>query len=365
MADGGIYSWRPVGGTPKASGEEVLGQAVRRVLDGDYEAHYFSASIDLGGDARPESVVLVAGPMVCGSGGCNLMVFTQGDDGLRLVSSISVVRAPVRAMQQRSHGWRNLVVHVSGGGAVAHDAELRFDGTGYPANPTVPPATKVSDAAQAEVLIPEFGSFREGKPVPAMPADYGNPDDPVAGTVLGSRIRTRDAEELRYVVVQRLTDRYAVANGIEVSAAEQDAYIGHVQEFMKQDRAQRQAAGEEQAANVATPAGEESDEDRAARRQIATAFIKQWKINRALYQQYGGRIIFQQGGAEPLDAYRTFLEEAQARGDFRLLSRDLEAGFWRYYRTDSIHSFYPPGSQEMARAFSTPPWQLKDQAITP
>jgi hypothetical protein len=105
--------------------------------------------------------------------------------------------------------------------------------------------------------------------------------------------------------------------------------------------------------------GPADPEETKAREQIAGAFIRQWKINKALYQQYGGRIIFQQGGPEPLDAYRRFLEEAQAKGDFRIVAKDLEAAFWRYYRNDSIHSFYPRGSKEEAQAFDVPWWQSK------
>jgi hypothetical protein len=108
-------------------------------------------------------------------------------------------------------------------------------------------------------------------------------------------------------------------------------------------------------AALAEPTGN-PEEIKAARDEAATAFIRQWKINRALYEQYGGRIIFQQGGPEPLDAYRRFLESEQARGDFVILNKDLEAAFWRYYVTDAIHSFYPPGSKEAAQAFEAPPW---------
>jgi hypothetical protein len=83
-------------------------------------------------------------------------------------------------------------------------------------------------------------------------------------------------------------------------------------------------------------------------------------VNRALYGQYGGRIIFQQGGPEPLDAYRTFLEERQAAGDFAIVNEGLATGFWRYYRDESIHSFYEPGSEEEAEAFAVPPWLSAD-----
>jgi hypothetical protein len=111
----------------------------------------------------------------------------------------------------------------------------------------------------------------------------------------------------------------------------------------------------ETVAALAEPAGS-PEEIKQARDQIAAAFILQWKINRALYRQYGGRIIFQQGGPEPLDAYRKFLEERQARGDFVISNKGLEAAFWRYYLTDAMHSFYPPGSKEEAQAFEAPPW---------
>jgi hypothetical protein len=213
---------------------------------------------------------------------------------------------------------------------------------------------------------------------------YGDPDLPVAGKVLGTVVHTRDAEELRYVVLRQLTERYAQQQGIGVTQAEKDAYVKHVKEALAKDRQEKAARRAGLASRLA--AGGLSDTERSrlasevaaldeflaalgnddaatadpqeaeARQQVAAAFILQWKINRALYKQYGGRVIFQQGGPEPLDAYRRFLEEAQSRGDFRIVSKDLEAAFWRYYRDDGIHSFYPPGSREEAQVFDTPPW---------
>lgn len=214
---------------------------------------------------------------------------------------------------------------------------------------------------------------------------YGDVKDPIAGEVLGTVIHTTDAEELRYVVLKQLTDRYADANGITVTPAERDAYVRNMRNRLQKDREQnvarrdaltgRLAAGglsESERKALASeldtvratidalgpsrPGAADPDEARA-RAQIADAFIRQWKINRALYQQYGGRIVFQQGGPEPLDAYRRFLEEHQARGDFRIVNRDLESAFWRYYVTDSIHSFYLRGSKEEAEAFAVPLWQ--------
>jgi hypothetical protein len=214
---------------------------------------------------------------------------------------------------------------------------------------------------------------------------YGDPELPVAGKVLGTTVHTRDVEELRYVVLHELTERYAREQGIVVTPAEKDAYVRHVQEALAKDRQQKAARRAELASRLA--AGGLSDAERSqlgaevaslddflaalgnagsatvdpqeaeARQQVAAAFILQWKINRALHQQYGGRVIYQQGGPEPLDAYRRFLEEAQSRGDFRIVDKALEAPFWRYYLDDGIHSFYRAGSKEETQAFAVAPWQ--------
>jgi hypothetical protein len=326
------------------TGGDELGRAIRAALDGDWEARHFDAQVDLNSDGTPEIVSLIAGPMVCGTGGCPLLVFSTGPEGYRLVSRLSVVQPPVRLAPRSSNGWRNLVVGIGGGGLAAGNAELKYDGTAYPTNATVPPAESVTDLSGSEVLIAEFGSYTEGKPVPAQ--IYGDPKLPVAGEVLGTTIHTQDAEELLYYVLRKLTDRYAVETGIAVADAEKAAYNEQVRAALRKDP---NFAGD-------PPGAVESAEDKAAREEIATAFIRQWKINRALHEQYGGRIIFQQGGPEPLDAYRKFLEESAARGDFKIVNSDLEAGFWRYYRDDSIHDFFKPGSAEAAKAFADPPW---------
>jgi hypothetical protein len=327
-----------------AAGNDELGQAVRGALDGDWEARYFDAHVDLNGDGTPEAIAYVAGPMVCGTGGCPLLVFEAGPYGYRLVSRLSVVQLPVRLAPRSSNGWRNLVVGIGGGGLAAGDVELKFEGATYPTNPTVPPAEPVTDHAGSEVLIPEFGSYTEGKSVPAQV--FGDARLSLAGEGLGAPIHTQDAEELRYYVLQKLTDRYAVDKGISVTAEEKAAYVEHVRAVLSEDP---NFAG-------SAPEAEESAEDKAAREEIATAFIQQWKINRALHEQYGGRIIFQQGGPEPLDAYRKFLDESASRGDFKIVNKELEAGFWSYYRDESIHDFFEPGSAEEAKALADPPW---------
>ncbi len=208
--------------------------------------------------------------------------------------------------------------------------------------------------------------------------------EPAAAMLLGKPATATDGDSLRDEVLLALTTRYAKAKGMAASPAEIDAYLSHMQAKLQRDRdralARRDAltqrlagtgldAAERQTltselADVTTMAqtldlilrSADDPADRDARRQVAAAFILHWKIHRALYRQYGGRIGYQQGGPEPLDAVRRFLEQHQARGDFAIADPALAAAFWRYYRDDTIHSFYPRGSREEAQAFSVPPW---------
>jgi len=170
---------------------------------------------------------------------------------------------------------------------------------------------------------------------------------PLAATVLEEEIRTSDPSEMQQIVLTRLFDRYAEEQGIDVTDGEIDTYVENMRRGM---RAEGLTAVDE-----LTP--EEAAQVEQMRRDVGRPMVRQWKLNRALYRQYGGRIIFQQFGPEPLDAYRKYLEERQTAGDFTIHQKAFEEEFWRYFTDDSIHDFYEPGSEEEARAFSIPPWE--------
>lgn len=164
--------------------------------------------------------------------------------------------------------------------------------------------------------------------------------------VLGEPVPSTDPAEVQEIIITRLFDQYAAERGIRAEPAEIDALLGN----MRRDMAASGLAAQDDL----TP--EEKAEVDAMRRDTAGALIRQWKINQALYEQYGGRIIRQQLGPEPLDAYRQFLRRRQADGAFAIRDQAMEASFWRYFTDDSIHDFMAPGSDDEARAFTMPPW---------
>ena len=215
---------------------------------------------------------------------------------------------------------------------------------------------------------------------------YGNTDAPLVAEALGTKIHTGDPDEMKYVILGKLLDRYAEDHDIEVRQAEIDTYVESLNRVAERDRKRHEERRQELARKLKSTSlteperkalsselakvnehlndidemtkntGMNPDEVRQAREQVAAAFIRQWKINRSLYKQYGGRIIFQQGGPEPLDAYRMFLQEQKKKGAFKIIDKAFEEIFWEYYLTDAKHSFDPKGCSEEKQVFEIPWW---------
>lgn len=67
------------------------------------------------------------------------------------------------------------------------------------------------------------------------PAGAATDPAPVA-TVLGTEVRTNDPEELRYLILGALTDRYAAERGIEVTSDEIDGYLARIAVVAERER---------------------------------------------------------------------------------------------------------------------------------
>ena len=205
---------------------------------------------------------------------------------------------------------------------------------------------------------------------------YGNVEDPLVAEVLSMEIRTKDVSIMQAVIGQKLLEKYATEHKIEVSQKDIDLHIADLDAFMVEDRKEREAdtlqkqeklksgslSDEEKESLLSSLTVLESlqkmevqeDKEKAMdpegalkdKQTVAETFLKQALINKALYKQYGGRIIAQQMGAEPYDAMHTFLKEAEKNGSFKILDKSFEAPFWSYYADENQHSFYKKGSKE-------------------
>lgn len=119
---------------------------------------YLYAPVQLHG-SRPQWLVLLVSEQFVGSGGATALILNEDR---RLVTRFTLVNNPVLVCPQATKGWKDLIFFVAGGGVKGHYARLRFNGSGYPSNPSspaaVPAATVLSGTAVlADDLNPESG----------------------------------------------------------------------------------------------------------------------------------------------------------------------------------------------------------------
>ncbi len=213
------------------------------------------------------------------------------------------------------------------------------------------------------------------------------PEKDIIAVVLGKKIPVADKDRLSGLILGALLERFVRDNKIEPTNGELKAFILRSEEMDRQHQIQLEKDRKKLAAELKGPAVSEHDrKEKESRlqtiesilksnremkaqaggekqllemkRQMAWQFVRSWKINKALFAKYGGRVIFQQAGVEPIDAYRDFLREQQKSGAFQILDKKYEASFWRYFTNDAMHAFYPEG--EGAKFINTP-WWMMDQ----
>ena len=101
------------------------------------ETKYQIAEIDLNGDKKKDALVLLQDSYWCGTGGCSMLVFTNKNNNFKLISAISLVREPVIISETKTKNWRDIIVHVSGGGGESKNVALKFNGSTYLTNPSL------------------------------------------------------------------------------------------------------------------------------------------------------------------------------------------------------------------------------------
>lgn len=225
----------------------------------------------------------------------------------------------------------------------------------------------------------------------AQTAPEQAPEQKVIAVVLGKKITVKDKDRLNGLIFGTLLERFAQDNRIEPTDEELDTFTRKIDEQKRKQENQfkkhrkrliaelqdttlseRERKGKESTLqkierllksrrkNKEQTRGME-EQLRPMRRRMALQFVRRWKINKALFEKYGGRVIFQQAGPEPVDAYRDFLRAQEKSGAFKILDRQSVAPFWRYFTNDAMHTFY--SGDDGAKFMNTPWWLMEQQPL--
>ena len=172
-ADGGIYAWEPnkderFMNVPDAALEKAIlrespyyTRTAVEAAGGIGKARYIYGRLDLNGDGREEVLAYLLGSIFCGTGGCNLMLFSDAGSGHRLINNFPISRLPVIVSPEKTNSWSDLIRPESGGGAPPSYVRHTFDGKRYVERERLP-----GEAAPEgkRCLAGEF-TFQDGVPL--------------------------------------------------------------------------------------------------------------------------------------------------------------------------------------------------------
>jgi hypothetical protein len=117
---------------------------------------YFARFVDLNGGGSNQVIVYLMNGGWCGSGGCTALILAPEKSSYRAVTRLTITWPPIRVLETKSHGWRDIGVWVEGGGIrPGYEAVLRFDGKHYPENPSVAPAKRLDKEVAGTVVVPK------------------------------------------------------------------------------------------------------------------------------------------------------------------------------------------------------------------
>ena len=129
----------------KDPSDAYLRAAVKETLKktgGPVSSSYDFKRHDLNGDGRRDALVFLKTPYGywCNIYGCTMLVFEAHNDHFTFVNHVQPVREPIFISQDKSNGWQDLILRVSGRWDEAKDVILSFNGHAYPQNPESQPA---------------------------------------------------------------------------------------------------------------------------------------------------------------------------------------------------------------------------------
>lgn len=114
---------------------------------------YYYNKVDLNEDGKPEIFVYLVGFPVCGTGGCSGAIYKQEDEEYSLLSRFSLVNNPIIISDNKTNGYRDIIMNVYGGGIESFFALLKYDGSTYPSNPSIQPKVEPGTKVEGVAII--------------------------------------------------------------------------------------------------------------------------------------------------------------------------------------------------------------------
>jgi hypothetical protein len=223
------------------------------------------------------------------------------------------------------------------------------------------------------------------------PSDSTEQKKKLDNAAYASWLASAQEKKLQSIVWSSVFGDYTAKLKIEPTQQEIASQISNQERFIKEDRVRREKDRQNLIKELALPGitearrkqaqqyldtlnslhgfderrdKEQSSPEGAKRWQeaqlkVSAVWVKQWKVNQSLFREFGGRIIFQQAGWEPIDAYRKLLEQYETRKAFVVHDPAMHEAVYSYFKLKFTYA-----DEKMAKFyFEKPYWERTPQEI--
>jgi hypothetical protein len=117
------------------------------------KTEYAAVFVDLKDDGTNEAIVYLSSDGWCGTGGCTMLILAPEGKSYRVVTKVPAVRLPIRVLDAKSNGWRDIgIVARKSGVEPLYEAILSFDGKSY--RISVSAAGESNGKPQGKIVMP-------------------------------------------------------------------------------------------------------------------------------------------------------------------------------------------------------------------
>jgi hypothetical protein len=142
-------------------------------------------------------------------------------------------------------------------------------------------------------------------------------------------------DKLQSLIFQPIMDDFKKSHDVEVTREEVDQFYVAIYKQAQILIDQIALSDTTEAKKMKEEIEQQQDSLSEEDLQFAKYTIENWKTSKALYEEYGGKVIFQQSNPlEPVGAYKAILEEQQNKGNFEIFDPQYKERFWKYFLMD-------------------------------
>lgn len=140
--------------------EKIKNYKIERALEKEFniksgvdKVTYLYNKIDLNDNKKKEVIVYLEGAKFCRNMGCTVVILEDKGSEYSVISKISESKNPIIISDEKTNGYKNIIMQVENRCGETMYRELKFNGNGYPSTPIDEPRIKKGNKVEGIAVI--------------------------------------------------------------------------------------------------------------------------------------------------------------------------------------------------------------------